>query len=380
MYGELEWWLALSLILSPLISMGAAGVIAYGTIGGKLRNDLNTATIFTLTIAILIIIIAAILSLLHENWNEASYTLIGFQSALVCLQTTLSARLKGLGRGAWASVTESTLYFCLLLALLATAIGLDFLTAYASALLFLSVVLAAALSQFTPLPSPRHWLRRNYRNFLHVGSRFMIGGALMGTFMGAPRVFLGFWSTPEQVAEFALTFRWLSISIVIHQFVNTVFFRSIFGDIEERRRERILAITVTMVALGAIAVSMALRHAPLQRMELPLPEDIGLLAPLAIGMILWATTACLEGSLYRMGASTEQMRAVALGCLAFLAVVATTMSEESPAYQAAYAWLAGLTTIICSQYFSLRRLEQNMPLILQTSAVACTFFLIIFFL
>lgn len=366
-YGRVEWWLALSLSLGPLVGMGAAGVVAYGTVGGKLERHLRTATMFTLLVAATLVVLALSMRVFGGSWEEASYGLVTLQCGLICLQTTFSARLKGLGKGALASAIESALYISLLGALLVIRLGIELLDAYAYTLLFLCVLLAAGIVRFTPLPALRRWPRRNYRAFLRVGAVFMVGGALMGGFMAAPRVLLGFWSTPERIAEFTLAFRWLSMAIVVHQFVNTVFFRNIFGDIDIRKRERLLSITVAMVAFGVIAVAEFVKIASLLQPSIPTPHDLGLLLPIALGMILWATTACLEGSLYRLAASGRQTRSVALGCVVLIAVAGGwAISGGEPTYGVTYAWISGLATIIASQYFSLRALGQNFSLLLKS--------------
>ncbi len=371
-YGRVEWWLAISLSLGPMANMGAAGVVAYGTIGRKLQRHLRTATIFTLLIAMSLFVFALAVRFFNESWEEASYGLIALQCALICLQTTLSSRLKGLGKGAWASAVESSLYISLLFALLAVEIRLEFFSTYAFTLIFLGSILTTGLIRVTPLPDFSRWLRRNYRSFFDIGFRFMAGSALMGVFMAAPRVLLGIWSTPERVAEFSLAFRWLSVAILIHQFINTMFFRTVFGNIETRKREQLLTFSVSLVGLGAVAAAGFIKIAPQVHSNIPVPEDFGLLVPIGLGIIFWAVTACFEGCLHRLAASAKQTRSVALGCTTLLAISGVCAAIGLDAvYSIAYAWIIGLAAIIGSQYMSLRALGEHFPLLIFFLLISC---------
>jgi hypothetical protein len=243
LYGTVEWWLALSLAFGPVLAMGAPGLVAYGTLGSKLRRHVRTATVFVIIAATTLLLISIVAPLLGLDWKNSLFGPVALQCAIVALQTTLSARLKGLGKGAWASLVESTLYLSLLCAVLLNWQGLDFVLSFMGLMLLASGLLILGLIRFVPLPSLSGWHRRNYRAFLHVGLHFMTGGALMAGFMALPRISLGAISSPEKVAEFALIFRWLSITIIAHQFINTVFFRKIFADLGSHERDRVLAST-----------------------------------------------------------------------------------------------------------------------------------------
>ena len=183
----------------------------------------------------------------------------------------------------------------------------------------------------------------------------MLGAALMAGFMALPRVALGFLESPQVVASFALVFRWLSISIIAHQFINTVFFPRIYGNAPQRRRDIALALTVSVVAISALFivlfVGVGKAFVPF---PLPFPQATSLALPMAMVMILWATTACLEGSLFREGAALKQSGAVAIALFVqVLALSICLMGDFDVQKGMIYAWIAGLMALIMAQFVSL---------------------------
>jgi len=372
LYGTVEWWLALSMSIGPVVGMGAPTIVAYGSVGRRLYRHVRTATISVLLMALGLVVFALAMPIVGQGWLQSFYGPVALQCAVIILQMTLSARLKGIGKGAWASVAESTLYICLLGALLLTLLGADFVLSFMLCMLFVCVLLATGIFRLVHIPSVRRWPLRNFRACFHVGLRFMTGAALMGVFMATPRISLGFLASPEVVASFALVFRWLSISIVAHQFINTVFFRHIYGDVAERQRDRALALTVAVVALSALGIVVFLRFGPtLLPIPLPIPKDLGLALPIAAAMVMWATTACLEGSLFREGASSAQARAVTFGLTAQLVALAVFSAVFSNlVYGVTYAWLIGLVALIFFQWWILRARGRKMTNLIRTLLIS----------
>lgn len=363
LYGTVEWWLALSLSFGPLLVMGAPGLVAYGTLGYKLRRHVRTATVFVLIAVSVLLLLVLMMPLLGLGWKTSFYGPVALQCSVVALQMTLSARLKGLGKGAWASLVESTLYLSLLCALLLNWQGLDFVLSFMVLLLLASSLLIGGVIRFIPIPSLSRWPRRNYRAFLPIGLQFMAGGALMGIFMALPRISLGVLASPERVAEFALVFRWLSISIIAHQFINTVFFRTIFTDVCARKRNRMLASTVLLVACGTLSIVFALHIAQTLNLPFPIPSSMGLVWSMSIVMVMWSATACFEGCLYREGASLAQMWAIVSGLLVQILVLGfiTVMAYgDVLLVGVSYAWLLGFVAMILVQHRALRAINSCM--------------------
>jgi hypothetical protein len=116
---------------------------------------------------------------------------------------------------------------------------------------------------------------------------------------------------------------------------------------------------VAVVGAGIIAEIVFLRLAPMLDHGLPLPTDFGLLLPLALAMVLWATTASLEGALFRLGAAGKQTSSVCAGLVVMLVISGSFVYVGAHSAKIiAYAWVAGLIAIICNQYFSLRALGE----------------------
>lgn len=354
-YGSVEWWLALSMALGPVIGMGAPSMVAYGSVNRQQYRHVRTATVCVLMLASTLLIFVLALRLFGHEWGDDFYGPVALQCAVIMLQMTLAARLKGTGKGAWAAVAESALYLCLLIALLGVLLGADFVTAFMFCMLVVCVLLAFLLVRLVAVPALRRWPLRNFHACLGIAWRYMLGAALMAGFMALPRVALGFLESPQVVASFALVFRWLSISIIAHQFINTVFFPRIYGNAPQRRRDIALALTVSVVAISALFivlfVGVGKAFVPF---PLPFPQATSLALPMAMVMILWATTACLEGSLFREGAALKQSGAVAIALFVqVLALSICLMGDFDVQKGMIYAWIAGLMALIMAQFVSL---------------------------
>jgi len=88
--------------------------------------------------------------------------------------------------------------------------------------------------------------------------------------------------------------------------------------------------------------------------NLPYPHEKALFLPMAVVMLMWATTACLEGSLYRQNGALKQSFAVLLGLSVMLLVLAATVVSALDILQRmTYAWLAGLLALITVQFWRL---------------------------
>lgn len=351
-YGSVEWWLALSLSFGPVLAMGAPGLVAYGTLGDKYSRHVSTATVFVLITATALLLMALALPLFGLVWHRSLYGPVLVQCAVVALQMTLSARLKGLGKGAWASLVESSLYLTLLCALIFSWKGLDFVNSFMVLMLLTSVLLIGGLMCSVSIPRLSSWTKLNFQAFLRSSLPFMAGGALMGTFMAMPRISLGFFASPAKVAEFALVFRWLSIAIVAHQFINTVFFRKIFADADTQRRDRMLAATVFLVAILSVCIVYTLQITQSLNVPLPIPSTLNLAWSMCIVMFMWSGSASLEGGLYRAGASLVQARATVFGLiiqLLVLGLITVLGVGDELLFGVTSAWLVGFFVMILFQ-------------------------------
>lgn len=373
LYGNIEWWIALSLALAPLFGMGGHALVAYGTMGGPARRHARTAAVYTLQAAAVLVLLACVAAAFDVAGLRDMAAPLGLQCALVMLQLVLAGRLKAMGKGAWASVAESASYLCLLAALAVTALGASFMAVYLSCLAIACAVVAAALVRSMPLVAPKRWPRRNYVAFMAAGLRFTAAGLMVGAFMAAPRAWLGWDHSPEAVARFSIAFRWLSVAIVAHQFLNTVYFRQFYGERPLRERDRLLAATVALVAVATLAIAVALASPWATRLPLTVPaaQDRELVWPIAAAMVLWSATACLEGSLFRASAAVWQLRATAVALVAWAgALAALTGFGAAPVQAAAWAWICGFAAMIATQSIGLLRLDLGMPRLASTTASA----------
>ncbi|KFN47906.1 hypothetical protein N790_07085 [Arenimonas malthae CC-JY-1] len=362
-YGAVEWWIAMSLIVGPLIGFGAHGVVAYGSVGSQDRRHIRTAVVVVIA-ASAALDLASVAVLIAGVGGSSLFAPVALQSAVVVLQLTVSARLKGLGRGAWASVAESSLYLSLLAAVGLAWMGSNFVEAYLIVLLVASVGLISVLLSSVGMRPSLSWLERDFRGFVRRGVGYLVGGVLLGLFMSMPRAVLGFAGSVEAVAQFAIAFRWLSIAIVAHQFINTLFFRRLFADSTPGSRDGPLATTVLLVAFAALAVIGLLASGLPSRFGVAIPRPGTLVWLLAAAIVLWSATACMEGALFRVGAIGDQSRAVCAGLLAQIAANLALMKViDDRILLVTVAWLIGLATMIAGQHRKLRQAGTPLPMV-----------------
>ncbi|MFJ2548413.1 hypothetical protein ACIOVF_18310 [Pseudomonas sp. NPDC087612] len=351
-YGAVEWWLSVSMVVGPVLALGMHGVIAYGTLGGSLTQHLSSATAYVLVASTMAIVVScSVFHLASQQWLIFA-TVIGLQSAIVVLQLAISARMKALGKGAVASLFESTVYLTLLVGLAAHWLGMDFLNVYVKIMTLCGGVMGGVLLWISPRPQRDALNVRAMKGALLQSYKFLIGGVLMAAFMGGPRILLGLLDDETAVATFSIVFRWLSIAIVVHQFINTVFFKRVYGGAVKYRSTAIMA-SVTLVGLAALIIAMALVFIPGEQLGLPWPlfEDRWLIATMALVMVFWAASASLEGVLGSAARPGLQTLSVAMGGTTFLAFtgIGVCLGVTDFKWLVSLAWIIGFLSIVLMQ-------------------------------
>jgi hypothetical protein len=352
-YGALEWWLSLSMALGPLMTFGAHGVVAYGSLGGVFTPYVRAAVIYVCLVCSFALLFVLLLPVAGIEWKVSFVGVVTLQSAIVVLQLALSARLKGLGKGAWASLAESALYIALLLSLLLTVVGVDFVLGFMLVMIAVELFMLWLLIKVSDLPGVNCWIYEDYKKMFSLSYKFLIGGTLMGAFMAGPRLLMGGISDASLVASFSIVFRWLSIAIVIHQFINTFYFKRIYGGDPTKRKFAIIG-CVGLVAIFAIAIASTISSNSIRSINIPLPDsnDIWLIWSMAGVMILWSASACLEGVLNSVGRVMSQSIAVALGLIVFLMVFGCFYFAGGDDHKLSLtiAWIAGFISMVVVQF------------------------------
>ncbi|MGF6591389.1 hypothetical protein [Pseudomonas sp. 2835] len=359
-YGAVEWWLSVSMALGPMLALGMHGVIAYGTLGGPLASGVQTATAYVLIACATVMAASWLAFHLVTEPSLAAAAVIGLQSALVVLQLATSARLKALGKGAVASIFESALYLTLLFGLASHWLGVDFMAFYVQVMALCGVLMIGVLLKVSQLPGREALRLGALRGVFRHSYKFLLGGVLMGAFMGGPRIVLGLMDSDTTVAAFSIVFRWLSIAIVVHQFINTVFFRRVYGSAVAFRSAAIMA-CVTLVALAAAVIATVLWFVPGAELGLPWPlsEDRWLVRSMALVMVLWATSASLEGVLASAARPGLQTLCVAAGISVFVLFVGIGYLTPTVNFKGliTLAWVAGFLMIVGMQLYWAVKLE-----------------------
>ena len=352
-YGALEWWLSLSMTIGPIMTLGAHGVVAYGSLGGVFSPYVKTAIIYVIFVCFSTLLFVFLLPVVGVGRETSYIGVVALQSSMIVLQLVLSARLKGLGKGAWASLAESALYIALLFSLLLVLVGVEFVSGFILVMIVVESFMLWLLIKVSELPKVSYWRHEDYKKTFFLSYRFLISGALMGAFMAGPRLLLGWVSDESLVASFSIVFRWLSIAIVFHQFINTYYFMRIYGGDPTKRKFAILG-CVGLVAISAAVIAVAVSSHAIRSTNIPLPDsnDVWLIWSMAGIMILWSASASLEGVLNGAGRVMSQSICVASGLIVSLVVFGCFYFWWNDHYKLSLtiAWATGFISIVVLQF------------------------------
>lgn len=296
-YGRLEWWISTATLLGSAIALGAPAVISFEIIANK-KELAGAATLHVITASTVVTVV--ILGLLFiVGFENASWLIAVLLAAQVALQLTLTGELRAAGLGGLGSVGQSALYI-----LIFGFLGLHYAgMSIVSAITLLSCLTQIALIWFIFRRSRIRWVQssRSWLNFLSYGPRVMLAAFLFMLINQIPRVYLGSTASGDELAKFALVYRWLAIAIVAHQFFGTVFFRFLF-DPDKKAQDLRLSIPVAGVGLASTVIVIFLYFVPADlNLPLPLPGDRAKSFMFLVAAVLpfWSAVATMEGIFYR---------------------------------------------------------------------------------
>lgn len=301
-YGRLEYCLATASALVGPLSMGISLAIPYFLLkrdAPEYRDALWFHSVF-LTLA-----------LIAADFAQAAGFVNDVQSAVLFATIALTCQLlratfdKVDGRPAAASAWESALFIPIALLLGAAwwfdfQVSFDYLSALIEATTHLFVLLLLLKLRGTKLVAIRDLLRR-YVNVVSYSLPLLLPVALTAGLAASGRVLAGNYLSPEDTGTFALVHRLLSCVVLVHQFVNTLYFRSLYagqGTALDIRSARVLIAMTTSATIVALAISI-FGGALMAALRSALSEYPALPWFFAIYMILWTAGAQIEGWIYR---------------------------------------------------------------------------------
>lgn len=333
------------------MALGAPALIAYEAVGVG-RTHTRVAIVYVVAVTSLLTFFASLIFLCApEEWHVMAVPLV--LSAQFALQITLSGHQKGAGKGALASFSESGIYILILAVIvlhtLNVSIDLSIFVLSILSQILLSVLLLKSVD-LKAVPRVREW-----RGFVTEGPKIMASSFIFILMTTAPRLLIENTAGSAALAEFALSYRWLTIAVAAHQFIGTVFFKSIYTDSLPGRGLKLLAPVVAVGFLSTLIVCVLwlLPGFPMIRLPFAIPgvEARTYLMLLAAAMPLWSGCALIEGIFYRERMPLRLILAFLAGLLSTVMVFfVATLSRVSPAEAASLAWLAGLS---CASFVQL---------------------------
>lgn len=355
--------------LGPLLGFGASGVLSYGSLGGRARHYVDAAALYVISASAFTVVSSLLLFAINTNSFDLDVGVPILMCCCVMQQVAISSRLKALNRGAWASLVESGVYISLLVALIVSY----FSGAFSLALFFaLIVVIVVGFFILLHVAVDLGRLRNSVLKvpgFFKLGCQYLIGSSIMAVFMASPRIYLGWSDSSLAVAEFSLIFRWFSISIIMHQFINTIFFRFIYTS-ESTKRAIIISFVICAVGVLCFFILTLVSFKPFDFLGVPYP-DADFLSMWAFGliMVLWAATASLEGVLLRLDSTITQIFCVIVGMV--VASSSLTLCYYFGLVELiwiTWAWLIGFFSMVSLQlYIASVKGQRVLPIVVMVS-------------
>jgi len=356
-YANLERSLASASLLAVVVSLGAAGVIAYSVVREQHYERVIAAFWYVLLLAVFAVAVGWGISFFSLSLSLSVGLTLLLTGGFV-LQVSVAAYLKAKGFGAYASLVESGVYLSLLLFLLFFAFfTIDYRFIITFYLLVLMTATLAVCVFVIALKKRAQVVRVDRLAFLKNGFPMMLSAALAMFLLFFPRLFLGYFSSATDMANFSLLFRFAALSMVAHQFIVTFFFKEIF-NVDLRRLDRVLAVVpaaVLLISLMLFGLLVGMRQWNVW--ELPNGYEIlisGWRSPLLISacMFFWSLTALMEGVLFREGLALKQMSIALKGIVLMVGVltmVALLSHEPEWLGLVLWAWLLGLVAVAVQQ-------------------------------
>jgi hypothetical protein len=353
LYGEIEWTLAISSLLAIGAAVGASGVVAFSLVNLDGRKILVAALVYVICASGFLLLIEAGFYIYGLSSSNITILFLALTSVFIC-QSALAAFYKASGDGVKASIVESSLSVCLMIYVgLHGAIGLEF--EYLVLILNSgSIVLMAILSRVVQIKERvfSSFGLGDLPFFFKRGVPIMLASICSLALVVFPRIVLGFVGGPVDVAEFSLGFRWVSISIIAHQFINTMFFREIYSTATNKFDLNVAFILflVLGVAIGAVGLVIVLQQ--IYSLDgLAIPASVVPVLPALIGaMVLWSASANLEGMLYKNQRSDLHIGAVAIGFLFLVSLLLVLLSYfENVVPIVVFVWVGGLAVTVLVQ-------------------------------
>ena len=352
-YGLLEWALSFSMMSALFLSLGAGGVIAFEIVKHERSDLIITALSYISFLTFFLGFTTAVIVLID---SDIVAMLLGF-TGIFLGQFALSSYMKAKGMGAFASVVDSFIYILiLLLVLFSIIIGdqrLHLFILLSAATLFFSVILfRIGGNEFR-----RH--KNKFFKFVKTGAPIMLASFATVGFMNLPRVLIGDLGTMEDVADFALYFRWAALALLVYQFMVIINFRKIYQLDHITLDRYISCISLAVLIIGALFVTTMpmLREFEICK-QLQFPQKNLPVQSLMVAIVaIWTLSASLEGLFYREHLTIFQIYSTISGILVLLLSILLIKRMQKPDLTLFFslAWFISYLVIIFLQLFFLNK-------------------------
>ncbi len=345
-YGFLEFALSTAYLGALLLLFGSTRAISFGILKQE-DSAVFSAMVYIISISFLLAIVFLVLRFM--NWGGYSYYLAFSFVIVFVLQQALGSFFRSKAMGRVASLNDSTIYLALMLAVY--LVSVDFI-GFDEALWIFFWVFVFQFFFFIKIFKSECFNQCRFEFSFSENLSIITGVFLSIAVLHVPKI-LGYFISPQLVAEFSLLFRYLAIAVIFQQFITVFFFKDIYKTKHEIFSKFIIIIP-SAVFIGAACMYGLFNGFSYYfiSLGLALPKFEPSLAIMMVSCIaLWSLTSLLDGFFLRERKYKINIVTNLLGLLTFLLLLGVLfINNHNPSVtELVQYWLISYAVISASQ-------------------------------
>ncbi len=311
-YGVFEFSLSISYLLYTFIGMGGPNIIAFDLVKKKYQL-ITVVKKYSLALTYSFAILSFLLILFSAN---KTLILISGLISILISGNIIGGYLKGTGKGAYASIFESSVYITSII--LFIFLYLNEINSLKTFFIFpLSGIIIGLFLNKIIYQDITKINRHAFKMFIRRGSAIMISGFLSILFLNLPRIILSL-NSFETVSFFSIYFRWASLCLIFYQFIFVVFFKKLFTlDFYQFQKACILILSlVWSFSLVLMFITNYLYSSGFNIIKVPEP-NLTFQIIMSLSISCWILSALIEGLIYREEKSIYHGYSNIIGIISF---------------------------------------------------------------
>ena len=292
--------------------MGGPNIIAFDLVKKKYQL-ITVVKKYSLALIYSFAILSFLLILFSTN---KTLILISGLISILISGNIIGGYLKGTGKGAYASIFESSVYITSII--LFIFLYLNEINSLKTLFIFpLSGIIIGLFLNKIIYQDITKINRNTFNMFIKRGSAIMISGFLSILFLNLPKIILSL-NSFETVSFFSIYFRWASLCLIFYQFIFVVFFKKLFTlDFYQFQKACILILSlVWSFSLVLMFIMNYLYSSGFTLIKVPEP-NLTFQIIMSLSISCWILSALIEGLIYREEKSIYHGYSNIIGIISF---------------------------------------------------------------